>query len=254
VSRARFFLVSALPDGDLVELPLSDGELRHAVGALRVAPGEEIEVVEPGGGVWAMCVERAAKTRVTARRLERLPDVPTSRLTLFQGVAKGEKMDAIVRQAVEIGVGGVVPVLTSRTVVKLDARKREQRGERWRRIAASAAGQAHRSAIPHVSDPVGFADALGSLGAFDCAVVLWEDHSGPGVAEALAAHAENPTARIALVVGPEGGLSAAEVDALVAAGATPASLGPTILRTETAAVVAVALAEHALGGLGAPRD
>jgi 16S rRNA (uracil1498-N3)-methyltransferase len=135
----------------------------------------------------------------------------------------------------------VVPVLTSRVVVRLDKGKRVQRGERWRRIAQAASKQARRERVVDVSDPVDFSAALELLGHFDRVVVLWEDHDGALLSEVAARALEDPAATVALVVGPEGGLSAEEVDALVAHGAQLASLGPSIMRTETAAVVAIAL-------------
>ena len=178
-------------------------------------------------------------------RAQALPHV-----TLFQGVAKGDKMDDIVRHAVEVGAEAVVPVMTSRTILRLDAEKRAARGERWQRIAKSAAEQAKRELVPAVCVPVGFADAIELLAGYDRVVVLWEDSRGAGLADTLSDLRDRPDARIALVVGPEGGLSAEEVDALAAHGAVAASLGPTVLRTETAAVVALALAIGALGGMG----
>ena len=159
-------------------------------------------------------------------------------------------MDAIVRQAVEVGAEEIVPVLTARSVVQLDARKSAQRAERWRRVALAAAKQSKRTVVPPVSDPVRLRDVLALLSAFDGAVVLWEESGGVGVADAVRHCATSPDARIALLVGPEGGLSADEVAALESIGATSASLGPTILRTETAAIVGLALAIGALGGLG----
>lgn len=250
MSAHRFFLTAPLPAGSQIALPLSASDLHHAVGALRLRVGEDIEVVEPSGAVTRVQVTDTTRagvfaTRVAAVSGSLLPDV-----TLFQGVAKGEKMDEIVRAAVEIGVQAVVPVLTRRCVVQLDAARGAGKGERWRRVAASAAKQAKRDSIPHVADPVSFAEACSAVRAFDTAVVLWEECEGPGLAGVVRAAACASAARIALVVGPEGGLAADEVAALEAAGAATASLGPTILRAETAALVAVALAFEAMGGLG----
>ena len=250
MSAHRFFLTGALVrDGERM-LPLSEADAHHAVDVLRVRVGEVIDVVEPDSRVWRVRVAQTGPAGVWATVLEELSVAAQPHVTLFQGVAKGEKMDAIVRQAVEIGAEQIVPVLTSRSVVQLDARKRAQRTERWRRVAEAAAKQAKRTAIPHVADAVKLRDVIALLADFDGAVVLWEECAGPSVEAAVTRCAAEPGARIALVVGPEGGLSAEEVDALGAVGAIPATLGPTILRTETAAVVALALALSALGGLG----
>lgn len=254
MSRHRFFLTGPLTGGpDPQFLPLSASDAHHASRVLRIRPGEMIEVAEPNGSVWIARVVDAGEgllAEITGRVSVEAPSGP--KVTLFQGVAKGDKMDAIVRQAVEVGAQALVPVLASRSVVKLDARQCAERGERWRRVAEAAAKQAHREVIPPVADPVRFSDALVLLGEYDRVVVLWEEADAEGLAESLSGlSAEQST--VALVVGPEGGFSAEEVRAMQELGARVATLGPTILRTETAAVVALALAIHELGGLGKRR-
>ncbi|HEY5540202.1 MAG TPA: 16S rRNA (uracil(1498)-N(3))-methyltransferase [Coriobacteriia bacterium] len=250
MSAHRFFLTAPLAENPAEPLPLTDADVHHAVDVLRLRVGEPLDVVAPDSRVWRMRVTGLGPNGVFAEALEEVIVAPLPHVTLFQGVAKGDKMDDIVRQAVEIGVEGIVPVLTARSVVQLDARKSAQRAERWRRVALAAAKQAKRTTVPRVADPVPLRGALADLANYDGAVVLWEECDGEGIAWAVRRCAASPEARVALVVGPEGGLSAEEVAALVAIGATPASLGPTILRTETAAVVALALAIGALGGLG----
>lgn len=258
MSLHRFFLTEAIcapaakaggPVAQSCALPLSAEDVHHAVSVLRVRAGEELEAVEPDGGVWRVRVESATRDAIVATPLSHeAPGAPgRPPVTLVQGVAKGEKMDAIVRQAVEVGVDEIVPILTERSVVKLDERKRAERGERWRRIAKSGAEQAHRTRVPNVSDPVDWREAGERLAGCDAVVVLWEDERAMSLAEALAPWRGRADARVAVVVGPEGGLSSSEVEAMRASGAVAATLGPTILRTETAAVVAVALAIHELG-------
>ncbi|NTW27996.1 MAG: 16S rRNA (uracil(1498)-N(3))-methyltransferase [Coriobacteriia bacterium] len=253
MSNHRFFLAEPLVDSRQQQLPLSAMDLHHAIAVLRVKAGETIEIVEPTGDAWLACVVTVGTEAIDAEVGERIAQhPPQTRVTLFQGVAKGEKMDDVVRQAVEVGALAIIPVLTSRSVVKYDDRKRQDRGERWRRIAQSAAKQAHRDFVPKVSDPVDFAEGAELFGRYERAIVLWEEHRGGGLAEALSGLA-TLASEVALFVGPEGGLAAEEVDALVARGARVATLGPSVLRTETAAVVALALAIHELGGLGRDR-
>ena len=172
-------------------------------------------------------------------------------VTLFQGVAKGDKMESIVRQAVEVGVAAVVPVLTSRSVVRMDDHKRAQRSERWRRISRSAAEQSRRANVPEVHDVVTFADACRLLEGFDRIIVLWEEQAGSLVTSVVRGSFDSTHMRVAVVVGPEGGLSAEEVSELRARGALVASLGPSIMRTETAAVVGLSLVIAALQEVGA---
>ena len=254
MSAHRFFLTAKLPSDPELALPLSEDDLHHAASVLRLREGETVDVVAPDERVWRGRVARATKRGVWATDFTEVAVARVPRVTLFQGVAKGEKMDAIVRQAVEIGAEEIVPVLTARSVVQLDPRKAAQRAERWRRVATAAAKQAKRTSVPAVADPVRLRDALPLLAGYDGAVVLWEESGGSGISEAVRRCGLGDDARIALFVGPEGGLGAGEVAALEAMGATTASLGPTILRTETAAIVALALAIGALGGLGESRD
>jgi 16S rRNA (uracil1498-N3)-methyltransferase len=254
MSAHRFFLVAPLAKNPNEPLPLSEADAHHALNVLRVRVGETVDVVAPDARVWRVRVTAAGPSGVYADVLEEVPVVPLPRVTLFQGVAKGDKMDAIVRTAVEVGAEEIVPVLTARSVVQLDARKSAARVERWRRVAVAAAKQSKRTSVPVVAEPMRLRDALGEFALYDGAVVLWEECDGEGIASAVRRCASSSEARIAVIVGPEGGLAAEEVDALVAIGATPASLGPTILRTETAAVVALALAIGALGGMGGSRE
>jgi 16S rRNA (uracil1498-N3)-methyltransferase len=254
MSAHRFFLIAELRQGGVHTLPLAEADVHHAADVLRLREGETIEVVGPDSRVWTVKVAAATRAGVRGEVQAEIAVDALPRVTLFQGVAKGDKMDDIVRQAVEVGAEAIVPILTARCVVQLDARKRASRGERWRRVAEAAAKQSKRVVVPEVLDPVRLRDALPLLADFDAAVVLWEESRGSGLREALCGCVESSDARVAVIVGPEGGLAAEEVSALEAVGVTTASLGPTIMRTETAAVVAVALAIEALGGLGASRE
>ena len=183
----RFFLSGPLSAESGQPLPLAAADLHHAVSVLRLRVGENVEVVEPAGEVLRAEVVSADDAGVVVMVLgplgdgsRRLPHV-----TLFQGVAKGDKMDDIVRQAVEVGAEAIVPVMTSRTIVRLDPAKRASRAERWRRIAKSAAQQAKRASVPSVSEPVGFAEAIDLLTSYDRVVVLWEESHGTGLGQAL---------------------------------------------------------------------
>lgn len=257
MSSHRFFLARPLTDVDgEVSLPLSAADLHHAVAVLRVREGEHVEVIDARARIgWNVRVLSATRERMTAEVMSELVFPSLPHIALVQGMAKGEKMDVIVRQAVELGAAEIVPVLTSRSVVRLDGPKLQSRGERWRRIAKAAAEQSRRTSVAAVHDPAPFSEVLASLKAYDAVIVLWEDSSvGVGIGSAVTALGSGFDGRLALVIGPEGGLSRDEVDALTALGATPVTLGPGILRTETAAVVAIAIAMDALGGLGTGRE
>jgi 16S rRNA (uracil1498-N3)-methyltransferase len=249
MGASRFFAEGPVPESGT--LPLSAGDVHHLRDVLRLGAGDTIEVV--GDGVaWTVRLEEVADTARGVREGVVPPFGPLPRVTLAQGLAKGEKMDTVVRQATELGVERIVPFSSERSVVKLDPSKVVARTDRWRRIAQGAAKQAHRLDVPQVVEVVSL-DGLPEALSGTTMLVAWEDAAGaPGVAAALAA-AGSPDAQVSVIVGPEGGLSVSEVAVLERAGAVRVSLGPMILRTETAGVIATALAIHALGGLGASR-
>ncbi|MBE0475556.1 MAG: 16S rRNA (uracil(1498)-N(3))-methyltransferase [Coriobacteriia bacterium] len=253
MSLHRFFLTAPLAagapaaPGEAVALALDGGDAWHLQRVLRLGAGDRFVAVEPGG---REVVVRLAEVGagLSAVPEEELPRRHEPRVTLVQGVGKGPKTDLVVEKATEIGAEEVLPVLTARTVVRLDARKRAERGQRWRRVAAEAAKQSQRAFVPRVEDAVELGGVLEALRGFDAVLVPWEEAEGRGVRGALAATASD--ARVAVVVGPEGGLTAEEVARLAAVGGVPVTLGRNVLRTETAGIVALALAIHELGGLG----
>ena len=265
MTAPRFFLRAPLlgrgqgrPDaadiGDVVEVPLSSPDLHHAADVLRLKAGEELTVSEPSGAVWRLRAQEVSRERLLARILGPESGEGGPSLTLVQGVAKGPKMDRIVEQAVEIGVTEILPVLSERCVVRLDSAKRAERGERWRRVAEAAAKQSRRGFVPRVHDPLDLAAAVQQIAAHDAVIVVWEEADpAVGVARALAECGVGADDSVALVVGPEGGLDAREIAVLRELGGRPCSLGRTIMRTETACLVALVLALAARGGLGAER-
>lgn len=242
----RFFAEGPVPHLGL--LPLDAPALHHLRDVLRLVANDQIVVV--GEGVPYRVRLTAVGETAEGERLEQLPAHDLPRVTLVQGLAKGEKMDDVVRQATEIGVSRVIPFAAERSVVKLDAAKAAARVERWRRIAAEAAQQSQRADIPEVAGLAHPADLPSAL-AGSVVLVCWEDAAGaPGIGQALTRLAPSEDTDVAIVVGPEGGLTSAEVRGFVDAGALVVTLGETVLRTETAGVVAAALAIHARGGLG----
>lgn len=254
MSRHRFFLPAPLEASVAEEppaLPLSPSDLHHAAVVLRLAAGQEIVVVEPDGRASVVLLTDIDREAASGRIVETLPASREPRVTLFQGLAKGDKLDLVVEKLTEIGVAAIVPVAFARSVVRLDAERAAKRTERLRRVAAAAAKQSQRAFVPSVAEPVDVSDLPALLSGFDLALVAWEDAEGaPGIAEAFRAARLGADAAIAMVVGPEGGLTEAEVSACRAAGAVTVSLGDTVLRTETAGILSAALCVYESGGLG----
>ena len=222
--------------GAQVTLPAEDA--RHAAQVLRLRAGDEAEIFA-GGARYLARAEEISAQRAAFTLLERLPDTePGLWVTLFQGLPKGDKLETVIQKSVELGVKEIVPVAFSRCVARLDARDAARKLERWRKIAREACKQSGRAFFPEVGTPVTVRELCGKLGGFDAAAVPWEEARGRGL---TAFHAAHPAARrLAVVIGPEGGIDPGEIDALRAAGCEPVTLGPRILRTETAPIAALA--------------
>lgn len=249
MSAHRFFLVGpVLAEGALA---LSADDLHHLRDVLRLAPGDEIVAVAPDGAAARVRLTSVSAEGASGVVLEAVEAPRVPRVWLAQGLAKGEKMDLVVRMATELGCERIVPLMTSRSVVRLDAAKAAARVQRWQRIAEGAAKQSQLTRVPEVAPLANVGGLMDALAGAALVLVAWEDAAGaPGVSAAIAEAALPVDAAVAAVVGPEGGFSAEEVALLVDQGAQVVSLGDTVLRTETAGVVASALALAARGGLG----
>jgi 16S rRNA (uracil1498-N3)-methyltransferase len=253
MSLHRFFVDEAVSTGRVV---VRGSDLHHLRDVLRLRAGDEVAVADPTGEQAVARVLTVGEDEAALEVVTPLPAVSDPDVTLFQGLSRGPKMDLVVQKATEIGVRRIVPVVMSRSVVKLDAKDRGNRAERWRRIALEAAKQSQRATVPGIDEPVTLEEAAALLETFDVVLVPWEEAGAggaPGVGEALRAATADRASRAAIVIGPEGGMEDGEVARLRAAGAVAVSLGPTILRTETAAIVAVALTSFCLGGLAGER-
>ncbi|MHB8841623.1 MAG: RsmE family RNA methyltransferase [Candidatus Aquicultor sp.] len=234
MSKPRFFVGRPVK----FAVDIAGPDARHIKDVLRLGVGDTIEVVDPGGTISDIEITGISSNEVSGRVVashraqEELPQI-----FLFQALPKAGKMDTIIRQVTEIGAAGVSPVLTERVVVKVDSEKASKKTERWQKIAAEAAKQSHRTLIPSVSGVLSWKEALEELKRFDEVIVFWEEERGTLAYEVL-----DPAARtIAVVIGPEGGLSDKEALDLKGLGAKIVTLGESILRVETAAPVAVAL-------------
>lgn len=264
MSLPRFFVESPLPDDGEVALPLNNDELLH-INVRRIEVGEHIACFSEGHQAWEVEVTYIDRERVTGRILRPLPFEKLPHLTLVQGISKGDRMGQVIRQTTELGIERIIPFLAERSIVRLRKDEGGYKGARWRRIALSAAKQSGRSFLPVVQDPTPLADICEELKGYDRVIICWEeadkDKEGHALSVDKALRAPDPEtglgcdieSRVALVIGPEGGLTKKEVDAFREIGPKVklVTLGPLILRTETAGTVAAALCMYGLGGLGA---
>ena len=206
-------------------------EARHAKVVLRLGAGDEICVVLEDTLYSAAILDDG--DGIKAGLMAPLPSPePQTHVTLFQGLPKGEKFDFLIQKCTEAGIRSIIPVKMERCVAKIDDRDGAKKKERWQRIALEAAKQSGRTHVPEIGMPVSENALSGLLKAFDLVLVPWEDARGYSVKKALQ---DAPLARnIALIIGPEGGMSEEEIARFTAIGAKPVTLGRRIFRTETA--------------------
>lgn len=234
MTEGQWFVAPDEDDWRDVEVWLPPDESHHASKVLRVAAPDVITVTD-GRGVVARCaVQRVEDGRLVAEILqweERRP--PKPEMVVYQGVAKGTKVDAIVEKLAELGVAELSVYESVRAVVRWDAAKAAKLEARWRSLAGSASKQSRNPFVLRARGVLRWNELLERVAAEPFAVALWEEASLP-----LRTALTGTVDRVALVVGPEGGLERVEAEALADAGAQLVSLGPRILRTENASVVA----------------
>ncbi|GHE21291.1 16S rRNA (uracil(1498)-N(3))-methyltransferase [Halomonas urumqiensis] len=226
--------------GDVV---LPDGPARHVGRVLRLGEGAPLCLFDGHGHEASAVIVAVTRKQVVARIEAIEPGAGESPLAvhLGQAISKGDRMDYAIQKSVELGVTAITPLYTEHGDVRLKGEREAKKHAHWQAVAASACEQCGRAVVPPVHPPVALADWLAER---DEALRLVLH---PGVADALAESGTPPSA--ALLIGPEGGLADGEVAAARAAGFTPLSLGPRILRTETAPVVALALLQYRFGDL-----
>lgn len=231
----RFFVESA-ESGSL--LTLSPEDARHAVKVLRLREGDRIEAVE-AETPWIAEITEINADHVFLRKTEPLPSSePALRFTLYQGLPKSDKMDWIVQKAVELGVSRVIPVLLTRSVSRPDPKEATRKTARWQKIAGEAGKQSGRCVIPVVEEPLTLPRLLGRMDLPSVNAVPWEEASGFGP---LAFRKRFPALTdVGVMIGPEGGITPEEIVMMEEAKFVTLTLGPRILRTETAGLAALA--------------
>lgn len=231
----RVFIEQALQSGAPLELP--EGAARHLVQVLRLRPGARFVVFNGAGDEYEASLVATGKRGASARIGERLAADRESPLpvTLAQCVSKGERMDYAIQKAVELGVSRIVPLLSSRSVVRLDSERWERKLEHWRGVMVSACEQSGRTKLPSLAPVTELSRWLDQADASALNLVL-----APGTGRPLAQQAPGAGQPIVLLIGPEGGLGAGEILQAERCGFQAIALGPRILRTETAGVAALA--------------
>jgi 16S rRNA (uracil1498-N3)-methyltransferase len=236
-----------------VEAPLAAGgrvtfegpAAAHVRRVLRLEAGDPLTLFNGDGHDYPSRIAGFGRGTVEAEIQERAAARAESPLsvTLVQGVARGERMDLVVQKATELGVTAIVPVATARSVVRLDRESRQRKLAHWRGIAIAACEQCGRARLPSIAEPVPLAEHLRGAGAGRRLLL------SPDAPRSLAAAAHGLES-VEMLVGPEGGLEAEEREAAFAASYHPCRIGPRVLRSETAAIVALAVLQAVAGDLG----
>jgi 16S rRNA (uracil1498-N3)-methyltransferase len=241
----RFTIAPERVDGSRVEFDRE--ESRHLARVVRLRPGAVIVATDGAGRDYTVRLEEVGERAVGhVLFVSSNPTESPLAVTLVQGIPKGDKMEAIIRAATELGVVRVAPAMCERTVVRLEPARWRERARRWNRVAREAAKQAGRAVIPIVAEPRPLDGWLEDAKA-SVALCCWEGERTP-LAHVLSALTAPRSASV--IVGPEGGLSDAEVERASAAGWLTVGLGRRILRTETAGPAVLAILQARYGDLG----
>ena len=244
VSERRFFVASEAVEAEAVKL--SADLLHHINRVLRLKSGDEVLILDGAGGHYRCRLEELAGPEVRATILEQWDESETTLdIRLVQSLPKGEKYDLILQKGTELGISRFSPVWSERSVPQMEKKRADKKQQRWQRIVAEAARQSRRALLPTCDPPMPLDEALAGCRE-ELKLMLWEEESLP-LASRLP---EKPPANAVILVGPEGGFSREEADMAIASGFLPVSLGPRILRTETAGFAVTAVLEYLYGDFG----
>lgn len=236
----HFFVTPQQISGDKIRI--EGGDVNHMKNVLRMKLHEKAEISDGESRTYLCEVEAYEEDVAVLHILEEMEadTEPASKLYLFQGLPKSDKMELIVQKAVELGVYQVIPVAMKRSVVRLDDKKAAKKADRWNSIAESAAKQAGRSRIPKVTMPLSYKEALKMAEELDVTLLPYELAGGMEVTREVIRQIKSGQS-VGIFIGPEGGFEPEEVDAAVSMGAKVITLGRRILRTETAGLATLAV-------------
>ncbi len=217
---------------------------------LRLKKGARVHLTDSVGREFTGFIRKVNGESISIAVEESLP-APDSlsgpAITLFQGLPTGDKLEFILQKCTELGVAGIIPFVAARSIARVPAGRLEEKMERWRRIAREAARQSNRGSVPQISFAGDLEDSL-RLADHPVKLLFWEEEK-PGMLRKILADIE-PPGRIAVIIGPEGGLTTQEVACAVKSGFIPVSLGRRIVRTETAGPAILAILQFYWGDMG----
>ena len=243
MSRHRLYISQPLSGNK--ELTVEGEQAHYLSRVLRLKPGSNVTLFDGSGSEYPSVVVAAKRQSVLLQTGQRVSRDAESHLPLrlIQGISRGERMDFVVQKATELGVQQISPVLSEYSVVKLKAERAQKRMQHWNKIAQSACEQCGRNKIPIIDEPIALHELLQRVELAACNLML-----NPSAAVSLQ-HIDKAESAVNLLIGPEGGLSDAEIEFATNAGFTSVSLGPRVMRTETAALAAVAIIQALWGDI-----
>lgn len=229
---------------------LSSAESHHATQVLRLGLGDKITVFDGEGHEGTALLEEVEPraVRLSIRARQTTPPLPCE-ITLIQAIPKGKNMELILQKAVELGAARIAPLVSERTIVRLDAEERRVRREKWQTVVLEACKQCGQNRLPEILEPVTVKEFLQIFPLTECPLIASLQPDARSLGETLArvrAELGQPPARAAIMIGPEGDFTPAETAMAKSAGYLPVTLGPIILRTETAAIYSLSVLAHEL--------
>jgi 16S rRNA (uracil1498-N3)-methyltransferase len=247
----RVRIPTGLKAGEKFLLPTA--ETHYVANVLRLRGGDEVHAFDGAGQAFQLRLLTVSPTVVEGELITTIPSWQdeTFQLVLGQGIPKGAKMDLIVEKCSELGLATLVPVYTERTVVR-DTDRKAAKLRRWQRVAEAAARQCGRQALLDIQQPVSLSDFCGTYGHAPVKIVCWEQEQERGLRQVLDRGAgQSP---VVIVIGPEGGLTPAEVAMTQSYGFVSVNLGQRLLRTETAAIAVTSIVRYSFGALEPCRE
>lgn len=236
----HFFVTPSQVSGD--EIYIDGSDVNHICNVLRMKKGEKLQISDGNNKKYICQIDEMTAEKVFLQIMEeKLGDTELpSKIYLFQGLPKSDKMELIIQKAVELGVYEIIPVSTKRAVVKLDAKKASKKVERWNSIAEGGAKQSGRTLVPKVREVMGYKEALAYAKELDVVFIPYELAEGMDRTKELIEQIDKGQS-VGIFIGPEGGFEKEEVEQAMEIGAEPITLGKRILRTETAGLTILSI-------------
>ena len=246
---SRFFINTK--DIFVDNINITGEDYNHIKKVLRLKCGENITLSDGTGNEYVAVIEEFGDGFAHTRIIETYKNLtePPIKVTLYQGLPKSDKMDLIIQKSVELGINRIVPVITERTVVRLDSEKdAAKKCERWNRISQEAAKQCNRGIIPKIEVPMSFKEALKQVEDKALSLIPYEKETKNSLRQII--ETVGNIDEISVFIGPEGGFTEQEIDEAIKNGLNSVTLGPRILRTETAGIAVLSILMYELGDVG----